>query len=302
MTAPLRLGVFAAVLALVLGASFVAARALDVDLADGAPVTRAAADDAGHSEAPVVETDQAAGAHGAGSAAASPVAAGLSGVDGTYSLVRQWPVADAGEESVLTFQILDGSGSPVTAYDIEHAKWMHLIVVRRDLANFQHLHPELGSTGTWTQRLTLPAAGSYRMFADFTVDGEKHTLGADLQAPGSFTPVPLPAAASRTSVGGYTVTLTGDPRPGEASELEFAVTRGDAAVEDLEPYLGARGHLVALREGDLGYLHVHPTGDDAGNRVRFATTVPSAGTYRLYLQFQRAGVVHTAEHTLVVPR
>jgi hypothetical protein len=75
-------------------------------------------------------------------------------------------------------------------------------------------------------------------------------------------------------------------------------------VTDLQPYLGAYGHLVALREGDLAYLHVHPEGapgdgaTPAGPRVEFAAEVPSAGTYRLFLDFRHAGVVRTAEFTV----
>ena len=288
MSAPLRLGAFAAVLAVVLGASFVAARALGVDLADDA--------------APVAaqESHSAGEAHDAGGHEAQAEFSGLTEFDGAYRLVSTSRDLVAGRPSSLEFLIVDAENRPLTTYDVEHAKRLHLIVVRRDLAHFQHLHPELTGPGTWMQEITLPAAGTYRMFADFTVDGERHTLGADLAVPGQFAPVPLPAAAARTTVDGYTVTLDGHPHAGEAAELEFAVTRGDAPVDDLEPYLGARGHLVALREGDLAYLHVHPTGDDAGNRIRFSATVPSPGTYRLYLQFQRGGVVHTAEHTLVV--
>jgi hypothetical protein len=59
--------------------------------------------------------------------------------------------------------------------------------------------------------------------------------------------------------------------------------------------------LVALREGDLAYLHVHP-GDEAGDSVPFMTEFPSAGRYRLYLQFKHAGRVHTAEFTQDVAR
>jgi hypothetical protein len=76
-----------------------------------------------------------------------------------------------------------------------------------------------------------------------------------------------------------------------------------------EPYLGAGGHLVALREGDLAYLHVHPGGhgdeeaaqthDDA---VTFVSTFPSEGRYRLYLQFKHDGRVHTAAFTREVVR
>jgi hypothetical protein len=77
-------------------------------------------------------------------------------------------------------------------------------------------------------------------------------------------------------------------------------------VTDLQPYLGAYGHLVALRAGDLAYLHVHPTGHPgggatpAGPQIRFAAEVPSTGTYRLYLDFRHEGVVRTAELTATV--
>jgi hypothetical protein len=71
----------------------------------------------------------------------------------------------------------------------------------------------------------------------------------------------------------------------------------------VEPYLGARGHLVALRQGDLAYLHVHPLDKAAaGNAITFATTFPSAGRYRLFLQFKEAGRVHTAAFTQEVTR
>ena len=62
---------------------------------------------------------------------------------------------------------------------------MHVIVVRRDLRRYQHLHPTQGADGAWTSALTLPEAGVYRAFADFKVAGEQHTLGIDLFVPGT---------------------------------------------------------------------------------------------------------------------
>ena len=80
--------------------------------------------------------------------------------------------------------------------------------------------------------------------------------------------------------------------------MTFNVVRGDELVEP-DPYLGARGHLVVLREGDLEFLHVHPVGpageDDPG--VRFTAEFPSPGGYRLFFQFRDDGKVHTAEFT-----
>src|SRR5262249_19162108 len=83
-----------------------------------------------------------------------------------------------------------------------------------------------------------------------------------------------------------------------AGALDFTVTR-DGRPVDLQDYLGAKGHLVALRQGDLAFLHVHP--DE--NRLKFMATFPTAGTYRLFLQFKTAdGRLHTAAFTQQVTR
>jgi hypothetical protein len=175
---------------------------------------------------------------------------------------------------------------------------MHLIVVRRDLTGFQHLHPTLLCDGTWTTPLALPQAGTYRVFADFSVDGKPTTLADDLQVDGHVRSLALPAPAKSAEADGFRVRLTdGAVRAGEESELHFDVTRNGHAVP-LQDYLGAKGHLVALRDGDLAFLHVHP---DA-NSLRFEATFPNAGSYRTFLQFQVAGHVHTAAFTLEVSR
>ena len=130
------------------------------------------------------------------------------------------------------------------------------------------------------------------MLADFARDGEAHTLGADLRVDGPARLAPLPAATDRVRTDGYDVRLDG-----AGDDLRFAITRDGAPVRT-QPYLGAAGHLVALREGDLAFLHVHPEDDD----VAFATAFPSAGRYRLFLQFRHAGRVHTAAFTREVSR
>jgi len=96
----------------------------------------------------------------------------------------------------------------------------------------------------------------------------------------------------------------GNPAAGEPAPLVFTVTRDGQPVEDLAPYLGAKGHLVALREGDLAFLHVHPEEDHevAAEEIEFDATFPTPGRYRLYLQFKHDGAVRTARFTVAVPR
>jgi hypothetical protein len=147
-------------------------------------------------------------------------------------------------------------------------------------------------------QLTLSEAGSYRVFADFKHDGEAQTLAADLAVDGAADYRPLPAAATTASSGGFDVRLdAADLHAGGGAGLRFSVTRAGEAIRT-EPYLGAGGHLVALREGDLAYLHVHPDGDGTS----FMTEFPSAGRYRLFLQFKYQGRVHTAAFTRAVAR
>ncbi|MEV0808233.1 hypothetical protein [Micromonospora sp. NPDC050200] len=206
----------------------------------------------------------------------------------------------------FAFRIAGPDGTPVTSYEVAHDKRMHLIVARRDLSGFRHVHPELSADGTWRVASPLGGPGVWRAFADFTPSGgDPLTLGVDVAVPGQLQPRPLPAPATSTTVDGYTVTLAGTPQPGRTSQLTLTVSRDGQLVTDLEPYLGAYGHLVALRQGDLAYLHVHPEGGPgdgrtpAGPAVTFSAEVPSAGSYRLYLDFRHGGAVHTAEFTVL---
>ncbi len=108
-----------------------------------------------------------------------------------------------------------------------------------------------------------------------------------------------------SQVAGYTVTMTGTPVAGQSSMVRFAVTRDGQPVTTLQPYLGAAGHLVALRAGDLAYLHVHPMDDPtgkAGPEVAFMAETPTPGRYLLYLDFQVDGRVHTATFTTTATR
>jgi hypothetical protein len=118
--------------------------------------------------------------------------------------------------------------------------------------------------------------------------------------PGEFAPESLGADTRIAEVDGYEVTLERKAAAHEETVLTATVTKGGVPVTDLEPYLGAYGHLVALRDGDIGYLHVHPEEGGPGPEISFRTTFPSAGRYRLFLDFQHGAVVHTAAFTVTV--
>ncbi|GAA4959848.1 hypothetical protein [Actinoplanes utahensis] len=244
-------------------------------------------------------------ATGQNTTATAALPAGLQVTQDGYRLQPISTELAVGEPRPFQFRIDGPDGAPVTGYTVSHDKDLHLIVVRRDLSGFQHVHPERAADGTWSIPLSVAAAGQYRVFADFQPAGHSDglTLGADLPARGDYQPTPLPAPGRTATVDGYTVTLTGDLKAGGSSRLTLSVSKDGAPVTDLQPYLGAYGHLVALRDADLAYLHVHPDGEPgdgktaAGPDIVFHADVPSEGAYRLYLDFQHGGKVRTAEFT-----
>lgn len=228
---------------------------------------------------------------------------GLAIAEDGYSLRLARPHVAAGEPTTLRFSVAGPDGEPVRDFDTLHERRMHLVVVRRDGAGFRHLHPEVDAAGVWSTPLAPLEPGAHRIFADFSVGAEQLTLASDLfAAGGDFEARPFPAPAPLAAAGPYEVRLEpGDPHAGRAATLSFAVSKDGEPVRDIAPYLGAKGHLVALREGDLAFLHVHPVAGEAGE-IAFAATFPSAGRYRLYLQFRHDGEVRTAEFTVEVQR
>lgn len=256
--------------------------------------------------------DATAGEHGTTHGDPSPktstnleIPGGLMVSEAGFTLELAEPRARAGQDQPVAFTITGAGGEPVTDYDVEHEKELHLIAVRRDFAGFQHVHPVLDeSTGVWNIDLDL-TPGTWRLFADFKATGaDAVTLGADLVVAGDHQPIAMAGETRTATVDGYEVTLRGDLSAGSDAKLTLSVGRDGEPVTDLQPYLGAFGHLVALREGDLAYLHVHPDGEPGdgttqpGPDVVFHTAVPSSGTYHLYLDFQHDGVVRTAAFTV----
>lgn len=297
MHAGLRITAFAAALAATFGTAYGVGEAVDPVVEDPAPARHDS-----HSEAS--STPEGDGGHGGHE---TDPAGGLQISEGGYTLDLRTQRVTAGKRSDLSFVIRDDHGRAVTAYRREHEKELHLIVASRDLATYRHLHPTRAADGTWSIPVELPRAGGYRVFADFTPaekGAENVTLGADLAASGTYEPQRLPAPNTTAEIHGYDVRLDGGLSPGKESELKLKVSRDGHPVTNLQPYLGAYGHLVALRSGDLAYLHVHPNGEPGdgatkpGPEISFTATAPSSGTYRLFLDFKHEGEVHTAAFTV----
>ncbi|MEI5520170.1 hypothetical protein WB401_29150 [Streptomyces brasiliscabiei] len=303
MNTGLRIAAFAAALAATFGTAYGVGKGVEPVVSDTGDSAERAPHDAAHGEGE--ESPDPGGAEEGGHA--STPAGGLQISEGGYTLDLRTPGVTAGHRTDLRFVIRDEDGRAVTAFQREHDKELHLILASRDLVTYRHLHPVRAADGTWSTPVDLPRAGDYRVFADFTPAGrnaENLTLGADLAAAGTYKPAKLPAPGDTAEVNGYEVELDGGLGAGAASELKLKVSRDGRPVTDLQPYLGAYGHLVALRSGDLAYLHVHPNGEPGdgttrpGPTVSFTATAPSDGTYRLFLDFKHEGKVHTAAFTV----
>ena len=296
MNTPVKLTGFVAAVAAIFGLALLVGATVG-PVSEQTDEVPAGAHDVGHGDA--------ADGHSTETTAAETIPGGLMMSQHGYSLVLTETDLEPGEGRNLSFAIDGPAGTPVTDYDVMHEKGLHLIAVRRDFTGFQHVHPVLDeNTGIWSVDVDL-TPGVWRVLADFTpTGGEALMLGTDVTVAGEFIPVATQSDNRTAIVDDYEITLDGDLSAGADATLTLSVSKGGKPVTDLQPYLGAYGHLVALRGGDLAYLHVHPDGTPGdgttrpGPEVVFHSAVPSAGRYHLYLDFQHEGVVRTAAFTL----
>lgn len=294
MRASTRLGLYAATLVAVFAVAFATAGAVVPQETVQSWTQQSDEGHGGHGDA----------GQGGGDEATSP--AGLTSESGGYRLDAVGAPTTTGAEQDLTLTVLGPDSQPVTDFELSHEKELHLIAVRADGTDFRHVHPERDAEGQWSIPWEWASAGSHRLYAEFVpaVTGETITVSTVAQVGGDFTPSATSDPNVTTQADGYDVSIDGEMAAGESSTMTVTVTRDGESVTMLEPYLGAYGHLVALREGDLAYLHVHPRGEEAqpgersGPEVAFDVTAPTPGRYLLYLDFQVDGQVRTARFVL----
>lgn len=239
---------------------------------------------------------------------------GLSATASGFALVPSTDSAalSAGKAVSLSFRIEDSSGVTVTSFEDDQTKLMHLYVVRSDLSGFQHVHPTMAADGTWNASLAAMAPGTYRAYASFITKNSSGTPTAlvlsnqfTVTGTASTTVQPAASAASNSAqVDGYTVTLSGGLMAGMEHTLTATITKNGTPVTDLQPYLDSYAHLTAFHQGDMAFAHLHPqgtvNGDHGGPTLTFDATMAAPGDYRLFLQFQTGGVLHTAAITVRV--
>jgi hypothetical protein len=206
--------------------------------------------------------------------------------------------------STLTFYVHDPwKKNPVKNYQLVHEKLFHMFVVSRDFETFVHDHPTLQPDNSFQYRYTFARPGLYRILGDFYPDGATPQLIAKTVI------VPGGGAAAKT------VTLSRDYSPKEAQNLRVELRTEPqqpmvgvktqmyfrvAPADGLEKYLGAWGHMLAASDDLIDLIHEHPFVADGGPDIQFNITFPRVRTYRVWVQFQRNGVVNTAHFDIPV--
>ncbi|MER6064772.1 hypothetical protein ABT167_27075 [Streptomyces sp. NPDC001792] len=267
-----------------------------------------------HSATPSASASASASAPGddmASMPGMEPVSAGngLAAAKDGYKMASSAATVPAGKATAYRFAITGPDGKPVTGFAVDQTKRMHFYAVRSDLTGFQHLHPTMAQDGTWTVPLAALQPGTWRLYASFTPDsgagkGKGFVLSRTVKVSGMAMAAPLPKASGTATVDGYTVSVKGDPMAGMAHQLTATITKDGKPVTDLQPYLDTYAHLTAFHQGDLAFAHLHPEtevdGDHGGPTLGFHAEFAQSGNWRMFLQFQTGGKLHTASLTLHV--
>jgi len=190
---------------------------------------------------------------------------------------------------------------PVTNFQIVHERLFHLFVVSQDMKFFLHNHPILEKDGVFHYDLALPTPGMYRILGDFYPDGATPQLIAKtVLVPGQApAPITLTRDYSTKDTENMQVELVTDPPQPIAHTKTMMFFRVKPA-EGLEKYLGAWGHLLAASDDLIDLIHTHPFLADGGPEIQFNMIFPRARPYRVWVQFQRNGVVNTAHFDVPV--
>ncbi|QAY66917.1 hypothetical protein [Paenibacillus protaetiae] len=226
------------------------------------------------------------------------------------TMAFEWPDGKprAGEQSRLVMSVKDKGGNAVEQFDIVNEKLIHLVIVSADLQQFQHIHPEYKGGGKYELPVQFNTGGEYRLYADFQPSGmnELTRMSSVAVAGQSLPPGRLAASPERSAdINGIHVEAAFDQELEARQALTLTYTFTDARsgepLRDMELYLGAIGHVVAVDEGLNDYLHIHPLNwASSGPQAVFGVSFPRSGLYQMWGQFQREGQVIVVPFTVQV--
>lgn len=241
-----------------------------------------------------------------------------------YTVNLEHPQTLASNQDLqLTFRIFDASsGNPVTQYDMVYTKLMHLVIVDSSLKYFAHTHPSKNSDGSFSITTRFPDDGTYHLYINFQPTGAiEQQIGFTLKvgdaASAAIATQPIDTDLTKR-FGSYLVSLF-EPNSLNASDLSngnqtltFRIRDvNKQPVTNLNPYLGALGHLVLINEQTYDYIHVHPSTTvpdsptySGGPDVTFLPLglygPIKSGVYRVFAQFNPNGSLFIADFTIKI--
>ena len=197
------------------------------------------------------------------------------------------------------------SGKPITNFDLFQTKLMHLIVFSDNLQAFSHIHPIYQNKGRFDVEANFPQPGGYTLFSDYKPTGQKEQVSVMKTQVLGISPVASPINLSQTRTFGNTKASLTFPevtlKAGQEIPLTFDLQDklNNQPINDLQPYLGEKGHLVIVRQAPSlsrsDYIHAHAAKDPSNSRAQFMTSFPKPGRYKLWGQFNRNGKIVIAD-------
>ena len=207
-----------------------------------------------------------------------------------------------GEPVRLEFAVHDPyKDRQVTNFQLVHEKLYHMYVVSQDMKFFVHDHPVYQPDGSFYYTIQFPHGGMYRILSDFYPDGATPQLIAKtVLVPGSAPPpIQISKDYSEKKSENTQVQFWTDPAEpiaGFTTQLHFKLDPG----EEYQQWLGAWGHMLVASDDLVDMIHTHPFIADGSPHVQFDVTFPRTRGYRVWMQFQRAGVINTVHFDVPV--
>jgi len=242
-------------------------------------------------------------------AEAAPNGTGLAGSVNGYVYLPSAETVPAGAASTFSFHITGPDDHALTRYQPYESKLVVFYLIRSDLTGYQVLDATMRQDGTWFVALPALQPGSYRTYVTFAAPDSSqgtpllYALSKPLNVPGHAADAPVPPPTETATADGFTVKLSGNLKADALASLDVNVTSGGKPVAYFDRYLDGYAHLTAFRVGDAAFTHVLSTGR-AGAASSGALTAtaqfPERGTWRLFVQFQTSGALHTAAFTVTV--
>ncbi len=242
-------------------------------------------------------------------AAAAPNGNGLASSVNGYVYLPSAESVPAGAPSTFTFHVTGPNDHALTRYQPYESKLIVFYLIRSDLTGYRVLDATMRQDGTWFVQLPALQPGSYRTYVTFAAPDSSqgtpllYALSKPLNVPGHAAVAPLPPTTATATADGFTVKLTGNLKAGAPVPLDVNVTSGGKPVAYFDRYLDGYAHLTAFRVGDAAFAHVLSTGRagvSSDGALTASAQFPEPGTWRLFVQFQTSGTLHTAAFTVTV--